>query len=253
MDCLILIPARYASSRFPGKPLVDVAGKTLLRRVWERCAPVLGPESVVVATDDQRIATHCEAEGMRWVMTPDTCLTGTDRLAAAAEELRADLYINVQGDEPMIRPADVREVIEAARRFPGDVLNAVCDIIDEGDYFSVNVPKVVARPDGRLLYMSRSPIPGNKDGAFTPANKQVCIYAFPPQALRDFAAQGRKTPLEATEDIEILRFLELGYGVRMVPVSGGSIAVDVPEDVARVAAALEREQAEPHGNRSEAP
>ena len=121
MKTLILIPARYASTRYPGKPLVDIAGKSLLKRVWERCVPVLGKEKVYIATDDQRIIDHCEEHGMQWVMTPNTCLTGTDRLAAAAEKLEADLYINVQGDEPMIHPDDIKKVIDLAEKTPGEV------------------------------------------------------------------------------------------------------------------------------------
>ena len=239
MKTLILIPARFASTRYPGKPLVDIAGKSLLKRVWERCIPVLGKEKVFVATDDQRIVDHCEEHGMQWVMTPDTCLTGTDRLAAAAEKLEADLYINVQGDEPMIHPDDIKKVIDLAEKNPGEVLNAYCAIETELDYSSRTVPKVVFRPDGRLLYMSRAPIPGDKLSTFVRANKQVCIYAFPPQALRDYSSKSLKTPLEGLEDIEILRFLELGYEVRMVEVSGSSIAVDTPEDVERVLKVLE--------------
>lgn len=239
MNTLILIPARFASTRFPGKPLVDIAGKSLLKRVWERCVPVLGAEKVYVATDDERIAIHCEQQGMQYVMTPTSCLTGTDRLAAAADQLKADLYINVQGDEPLIEPDDIYQVIEAAKQAPGEIVNAYCAIKNEQDYLSRTVPKVVVRPDGRLLYMSRAPIPGAKSAEFIRADKQVCIYAFPPEALKDFTAKGEKTPLEELEDIEILRFLELGYEVRMVPVSGSSIAVDTPEDVARVLSALD--------------
>lgn len=239
MNIVIMIPARYASSRFPGKPLTTIKGKSLLERVWERCVPVLGEDKVLVATDDQRISNHCAERGMQFVMTPGDCATGTDRLAAAAESYPADLYINVQGDEPLIDPADIQKVIDAAMARPGAVVNAYCPIADERDYHSLTVPKVVARLDGRLLYMSRAGLPGNKGGGFRWANKQVCIYAFPPEALRDFAAHGGKTPLEAEEDIEILRFLELGYEVEMVPVSGSSIAVDVPDDVSRVEEALE--------------
>lgn len=239
MKTLILIPARFASSRYPGKPLVDIAGKSLLRRVWERCIPVLGEEAVYVATDDQRIVDHCEEQGMRWVLTSDKCLTGTDRLAEAAQKLEADFYINVQGDEPMVRPADISRVIEASAQFPGEVLNATCDISSEPDFYSVNVPKVVMRPDGRLLYMSRAPIPGNKKKTFVWGKKQVCIYGFPPESLKNFASSTGKTPLEEQEDIEILRFLEMGYDVRMIEVSGSSVAVDVPEDVERVVGALE--------------
>lgn len=243
MNIVIIIPARYASSRFPGKPLTTIKGKSLLERVWERCVPVLGQDKVLVATDDQRIANHCAERGMQFVMTADDCATGTDRLAAAAESCPADLYINVQGDEPLIEPADIQKVIDAAMARPGAVVNAYCPIADERDYHSLTVPKVVKRSDGRLLYMSRAGLPGNKEGAFRWANKQVCIYAFSPKALLDFAGHGRKTPLEAEEDIEILRFLELGYEVEMVRVSGSSIAVDVPEDVARVEEALEARSA----------
>jgi 3-deoxy-manno-octulosonate cytidylyltransferase (CMP-KDO synthetase) len=239
MEPLIIIPARYASSRFPGKPLAPIAGESLLYRVWQRCAPVLGSERVVVATDSDEIRAHCEEHGMRWVMTPDTCPTGTDRLAAAAETLQADLYINVQGDEPLVDPADIQRIIDAAHDHPDTVLIAYCAIDEEVDYYSRTVPKVVFRSDSRLLYMSRAPIPGNKDDRFSRAWKQVCIYAFPPAALRTYAAQTTKTPLEDEEDIEILRFLELGYEVKMIPVSQSSIAVDTPEDVARVERALE--------------
>lgn len=238
MKILILIPARFASSRYPGKPLVDIAGKSLLQRVWERCVPVLGETSVYVATDDQRIVDHCKDHGMQWVLTSDTCLTGTDRLAEAARKLKADFYINVQGDEPMVRPADITKVINAASEFPGEILNATCNIASDSDFYSVNVPKAVMRPDGRLLYMSRAPIPGNKKKQFVWGKKQVCIYGFPPKALEDFSTSEEKSPLEEQEDIEILRFLEMGYDVRMIEVSGSSVAVDVPEDVARVIEAL---------------
>jgi len=240
MEPLIVIPARYQSSRYPGKPLAEISGKSLLRRVWERCVPVLGPEKVVVATDDDRIAAHCTEEGMRHVITSSTCPTGTDRVAEVARILRADLYVNVQGDEPLVNPNDIQTVIDAAQVRPGEVINAYCSITQETDYRSRTLPKVVLRPDSRLLYMSRAPIPGTKEDTFEEAWKQVCIYAFPPDALHAFANHDSKTPLEALEDIEILRFLELGYEVCMVPVSASSIAVDVPEDVARVERALEQ-------------
>jgi len=239
LEPLIVIPARYASSRFPGKPLAEIAGRSLLYRVWQCCVPVLGADRVVVATDSEKIRAHCEHHDMRWVMTPDSCPTGTDRLAAAAETLSADLYVNVQGDEPLVEPDDIQRVISAAQDYPDTVLNAYCQIGEEADYFSLTVPKVVCRPDGRLLYMSRGPIPGNKEGIYSRGWKQVCIYAFPPAALRDYASQPTKTVLEAEEDIEVLRFLELGYEVQMIPVSKSSIAVDVPDDVARVERALE--------------
>ncbi|WP_081619327.1 3-deoxy-manno-octulosonate cytidylyltransferase [Thioalkalivibrio sp. ALE28] len=242
MDSLIVIPARFSSSRFPGKPLVEIKGKSMLRRVWERCAPVLGKAGVVIATDDGRIVEHCEQHGMRWVLTSSDCMTGTDRVAEVAKEMEAGLYVNVQGDEPLVEPGDIEKVIEVAGKSPGMVVNAMCPITDSRDYVSLTVPKVVVGPDGRLLYMSRAAIPGNKDGIFKKGQRQVCIYGFPPEPLRAFAAHECKTPLEKEEDIEILRFLELGYDVRMVLASGTSIAVDVPEDVTRVERALEMDR-----------
>lgn len=237
-NVVIIIPARFKSSRFPGKPLVDIAGTSLIRRVWQRCAQTLPAEQVYVATDDRRIADHCRMAGIQVVMTGEDCLTGTDRVYQASLQIEADLYINVQGDEPLVKPADIMAVIEAARARPGAVINAMCSIRGEHDFRSPTVPKVVTRPDGRLLYISRAAIPTDKSLSFYQAKKQVCIYAFDRPTLDAFAGTGAKTPLEAVEDIEILRFLELGFDVRMVEVSQASVAVDVPEDVDRVRAAL---------------
>ena len=171
-------------------------------------------------------------------MTSSDCLTGTDRLQQAAVQIPADIYINVQGDEPLIEPGDILSVIDEAVSHPGRIVNAMCPIGAEDDFRSRSVPKVVARPDGRLLYMSRAPIPTDKTHGFVTAMKQVCIYAFDREKLDAFVAVGGKTPLEAIEDIEILRFLELGFDVHMVEVSSASIAVDFPEDVERVESIL---------------
>jgi 3-deoxy-manno-octulosonate cytidylyltransferase (CMP-KDO synthetase) len=239
MHVIAVIPARYQSTRLPGKPLVDIAGTTMIRRTYLRTVAAMPAENVFVATDDERIADHCRETGMNFVMTSTECLTGTDRVAEVATTIGADLYVNVQGDEPLCNPADITAILAAAERFPGRVLNGYCEIDDEADFRSSAIPKTVFRPDGRLLYMSRGPLPTNKALGFDRAWRQVCIYAFPPEALAAFAAQTSKTPLEAIEDIEILRFLELGFDVQMVPMSSESIAVDHPHDVDRVIAALQ--------------
>jgi 3-deoxy-manno-octulosonate cytidylyltransferase (CMP-KDO synthetase) len=171
---------------------------------------------------------------MQVVMTSKNCLTGTDRVAEVAEQIEADYYINVQGDEPLMNPQDILDTEVAIQKYSGEVINGYANVSDEYHYKSLSIPKLVFRPDGRLLYMSRSPIPGNKTGDFEASWRQICVYAYPKSALRDFVAHGVKTPLEAMEDLEILRFLELGYDVRMIPLSSDSIAVDVPEDVERV-------------------
>lgn len=238
MKVALVIPARYKSSRFPGKPLVEIAGKPMIRRTWERCIQAVPAEQVYVATDDERIRRCCEEAGIQTVMTSGDCMTGTDRVYDASNQIDADLFVNVQGDEPVIDPDDIAKVVEASRVHPEMVINAMCPITVEADYTSVTIPKVVARPDGRLLYMSRGPIPSNKEHRFISAMKQVCVYAFPKLALAAFASVPRRTPLEGLEDIEIIRFLELGYDVLMVEVSSSSIAVDTPEDVVRVTEAL---------------
>lgn len=238
MRVIVVIPARYQSSRLPGKPLVDIAGETLLRRTYLQCAKAVPAARIYVATDDDRIKAHCDQHGMRVVMTSPDCATGTDRVAAVAEKIPAELYVNVQGDEPLCNPADIVAIIRAARKFPGEVLNGFCKISDEELFRSPTIPKAVVRPDGRLLYMSRAAIPSTKALSFVKSWRQICIYAFTPEALKAFSAAPAKTPLEQLEDIEILRFLELGFEVRMVPMSDVSIAVDTPEDVERVAAAL---------------
>jgi 3-deoxy-manno-octulosonate cytidylyltransferase (CMP-KDO synthetase) len=235
---VVVIPARYASSRFPGKPLAPIRGEPMLAWVWRRCCEAVGPEAVIVATDDDRISSVAKGYGMRVEMTSSDHQTGTDRVAEVAGRIDASLVVNVQGDEPMLDPAHIRAVIDAFDPGRDQVVNAMSPIEDRASHLSLSVPKVVAAPDGRLLYMSRGPIPMTKGGDPTAGMRQVCIYAFAPEALRAFAAHGRKTPLEDVEDIEILRFLELGIPVRMIEVAAGSVAVDFPEDIATVESLL---------------
>lgn len=234
MEYLVVIPARYVSSRLPGKPLVDLCGTPMIVRTYRRCALAAPAERICVATEDDRIRHVCESAGIRTVMTSADCLTGTDRVAQVAENIAADTYINVQGDEPLFNPADLRKLIEAARMRPQTVMNGYCAIADQEAFRSPMIPKVVFRPDGRLLYMSRGAIPTTKKLAFHQAWRQVCAYAFPPKALKDFSSCATKTTLEEMEDIEILRFLELGWEIQMLEMSDHSIAVDTPEDAERV-------------------
>ena len=166
-------------------------------------------------------------------MTSNACKTGTDRVYEASKQIEADIYINVQGDEPIINPEDIKAVIKASINNPDKVINAMC-LINENDFNNPTIPKMVTRLDGRLLYSSRVGIPTTKSLSFIRANKQVCIYAFPKKSLIDFSSVINKTPLEELEDIEILRFLELGYDVQMVEVSNTSFSVDVPVDVEKV-------------------
>jgi 3-deoxy-manno-octulosonate cytidylyltransferase (CMP-KDO synthetase) len=205
----------------------------MIVRTYRQCIKAVAPDRVYVATDDDRIRSMCEASGIRVLMTSEHCLTGTDRVAEAARQVEADTYINVQGDEPVFNPDDLLALIEAAAQHPQDVINGYCSIGDEKAFRSGSTPKVVVRPDGRLLYMSRAPVPTSKSHGFVKAWRQVCAYAFPRHALDAFASAPAKTELEAIEDIEILRFLELGWEVRMIPLSDVSLPVDNPDDVTR--------------------
>ena len=230
----IIIPARYESTRLPGKPLLDLCGKTMIQRTWEQCVKALPSSQVYIATDDTRIAEHVASFGGEWIMTSSACLTGTDRIAEANLTLDLDLVINVQGDEPIVDPKEIIEVIDFAQENPGCVINAVAEITKPEEYSSTSIPKVVMTEDDDLLYMSRSPIPGSKEATFHSAFKQICIYGFPRDALEMFASCTAKSRFELQEDIEILRFLEKGTAVKLVRVTGQSMAVDTEADVQRV-------------------
>lgn len=242
MKTCVVIPARYGSSRFPGKPLVPLLGKPMILWCAELSARAVGVENTIVATEDSRIADVVERAGYRAIMTCKTALTGTDRLAEAAEDLDYDIYVNVQGDETLVDPEDIRRVAACKAQNMGMIVNGFCWMGPEEDPHSRNIPKVVATEDGRMLYMSRVALPGFKDSARAPQRyrKQVCIYAFTRDELRAYAGFGRKSAVEACEDIEILRFCEMGHQILLVETRPGSLAVDVPEDVAPVEAALKR-------------
>ncbi|MDE1326590.1 3-deoxy-manno-octulosonate cytidylyltransferase [Vibrio aestuarianus] len=229
----VVIPARYESSRFPGKPLVDICGKPMIQHVWERCCQAISRNKVYVATDDTRIQEVVQGFGGQIVMTSSECLTGTDRVAEANLQLDCDFIVNVQGDEPLINPNDINIVIEAFLK-TGNVTNAMCSITSEQEFRSLTVPKVTFSQSGKLLYMSRAGIPLTKLGKYEFGYKQVCIYAFSKEQLAFFYSNKVKASNEQVEDIEILRFLESDYTVDMVEVGAGSLAVDEPSDVQAV-------------------
>lgn len=239
---IVVIPARYASTRFPGKALADLGGKSVLRRCYEQVAQAIDTSNIYVATDDHRIAAECVSHGMQSVMTSAACLTGTDRVAEVAKQLNSSWYINVQGDEPFLDPEGIRKLIATAQHAPPhlSVINACAAIHSEEDFRSVTVPKVVRDLSGMLLYISRGAIPTTKALQFRSAYRQVGIYAFRGDALQKFAAQPSKTPLEDIEDIEILRFLELGFRIAMVEVPESGIAIDTPDDLERAKLLLRR-------------
>ncbi|MAR64561.1 MAG: 3-deoxy-manno-octulosonate cytidylyltransferase [Flammeovirgaceae bacterium] len=231
---LIIIPARYKSSRLPGKPLIDILGTPMLVRTFNQCRKVTSSDNIIVATDDERISNLCIKNKIKYIMTSKKCLTGTDRVAEVAKKNKAEFYINVQGDEPLCNPSDLKKIINYSKRYPNKVLNGYTKITEKKQFLSSNIPKVVFRKDGRLLYMSRAAIPTTKEKFFLQAWRQVCIYSFPYKALLAFSTKRKKTKLESIEDCELVRFLELGFDVQMISMSNKSIAVDTKQDLIKV-------------------
>lgn len=229
----VVIPARYESSRFPGKPLVEIHGKPMIQHVYERCAQADASIVIYVATDSQEIMEKVEEFGGRAIMTSSECLTGTDRLAEVNELLDLDFIVNVQGDEPMTDPKNVKLVFDAMVQDVTCVVNCFSEIADY-EIFMPSVPKVVLSESNKLIYMSRGGVPFDKNSSPHAQYKQVCIYGYSREHMRIFSAQKTKTRNEIFEDIEILRFLDLDIPIKMLAVSAGGVAVDTPEDYERV-------------------
>ena len=229
----VVIPARYQSKRFPGKPLVDIHGKPMIQHVHEACVEAVGKNLVYIATDSNLIKRIVESFNGNVIMTSEKCLTGTDRLAAVNEILDLDFLVNVQGDEPMVSSKDIENIFSIMTKDSNSVLNCFCDIQPREKELST-VPKVVVSNSSKLLYMSRVGVPYDKELISHARYKQVCIYGFSRDHLRLYSSQVSKSSNEIFEDIEILRFLDFDIPVQMIKVSAGSYAVDTPEDLVRI-------------------
>ena len=231
MEYYLVIPARYNSKRLPGKPLMDICGIPMIIRTYNQCKKIVDKSKILIATDDKRIQKVCEKEKIKVVMTSKKCLTGTDRIAEVAKRFKADFYLNVQGDEPICNPIDIKKLLITAKKYPKTIINGYTAIKDKKLFFSGHIPKVVFRKDGRLLYQSRAAIPTTKDKKFIKAWRQVCIYSLPYKSLVAFKSVKTKTPLEQLEDCELLRFLELGHEIKMIKMSDKSVAVDTKKNL----------------------
>jgi 3-deoxy-manno-octulosonate cytidylyltransferase (CMP-KDO synthetase) len=238
MKTLAVIPARYASTRFPGKPLVALAGKPMIERVWERVRQAESLSGIVIATDDERICNAVKAFGGEAVLTRSDHRSGTERVAeVAAMRKDVEIFVDVQGDEPLIEPAAINQAVEALRsNAETSVATLAVPIGNPADIMDPNVVKAVLDFDGNALYFSRAPIPWVRDcGGPVHARhlKHLGLYVFRREALLDFPTfpQG---DLERIEQLEQLRWLENGYRIRVVETEYDSIGVDVPEDIARV-------------------
>ncbi len=236
MKVLGVIPARYGSTRFEGKALADILGKPMIQRVYERAIKASNINELTVATDDQRIFDAVLGFGGKVVMTAQHP-TGTDRIAEVAQKTDADIIVNIQGDEPLIEPAMIDEAIQPLLDDEKvDLSTLVHKMNSEDDYNNPNVVKVVVDRSGFAMYFSRSPIPYIKSGFSnrgTPIYRHVGLYVYRRYALLDFA-RTPPMPLETSEGLEQLRFLESGYRMKVVETQYRSIGVDTPSDLEKV-------------------
>lgn len=238
MKIIGVIPARYQSSRFPGKPLAAILGKPMIWWVYQQCLKVQELDEVYVATDDERIFSTCTQLGIRVIMTSDQHRSGTDRLGEVASRIEAGIYVNIQGDEPLIEPQMIRDLIgifSDSSVYYGSLRK---QITDEAEIQATSTVKVVVDKNEDALYFSRSVIPSNvKDGKPVRIYRHVGIYAYKRDFLMTFI-QLPPSELEAVEGLEQLRALENGYKLRVHETQFDSIGVDLPEHIALVEQAI---------------
>lgn len=238
---VVIIPARYESTRLPGKPLADLHGQPMIQRVYERACLTRDVDRVVVATDDERIRAAVDAFGGDVAMTSRAHRTGTDRIAEVAAALDADVVVNVQGDLPLLDPAMVEAAVAPLGADPGLSMATISTAIHSREELeNRHVVKVVSDRDGYALYFSRSPLPYCRDGVPRDGalgHKHIGLYAYRRDFLLSFA-QLAPTPLEQAEQLEQLRALEWGFRIKVVAVAAASIEVDTPADLERARAAL---------------
>jgi 3-deoxy-manno-octulosonate cytidylyltransferase (CMP-KDO synthetase) len=231
-----IIPARFASTRLPGKPLAEIHGKTMIQRVWERARAAKLPQRVLVATDDDRIVAAVRSFGGEAVLTSAAHATGTDRLAEAVQATDADVVVNVQGDEPLVDPGAIKELVTPFASDSGLQMTTLFRRIrDQAELSNPNIVKVVLDRGGFAMYFSRAPIPYVRDprGGWPPLYRHIGLYAYRRSALLVLASL-EPTPLERAEALEQLRALEHGIRIKAVETSYESFEVNTPEDLEQV-------------------
>ena len=236
LQVVAVIPARFASARFPGKPLADIDGRPMIEHVYRRAASAATVSRVIVATDDPRIADAVRRFGGEVRLTRDDHRSGTDRLAEVATTLDCDVIVNVQGDEPLIDPRAIGEAVAPFAADPSvQVTTLYRRIVDPAELTNPNVVKVVVDRAGFALYFSRAPVPYVRDprGGWPPLYKHIGLYAYRRGALLVLATL-EPTPLERAESLEQLRALEHGIRMKAVETAYDSIGVDTPEDLEHV-------------------
>jgi 3-deoxy-manno-octulosonate cytidylyltransferase (CMP-KDO synthetase) len=236
---LCVIPARYASTRLPGKPLVKIGGSTMIERVYKRARQVKDIDEVIVATDDERILQTVEKFGGIAVMTDPALPSGTDRVYQAIREKNAGIIVNLQGDEPFVEPDVLHKLVQVFENDQIQIATPVCKIDNDGEYHNPNVVKVVRDAEGFALYFSRSQIPFFRDWKEQKSNgggicyKHIGIYAYRKECLAQLTRLNEST-LEKAEKLEQLRFLEHGYRIYTVLTDYNSISVDTEDDLEKI-------------------
>lgn len=234
-----VIPARYGSTRFPGKALARLGGKTLIQRVWERAKAAKRLDLLIVATDDQRIRDAVKAFGGEVLMTSPSLRSGTDRVWQAAKETSAQIIVNIQGDEPLLTPPMVDGLVEALRKEAEAQMTTLrFKMKDKEGYLDPNVVKVVSDSDGWALYFSRSPVPAYRSAPRSLVwYKHIGLYAYRRGLLEKFVGWPASA-LESAENLEQLRALERGVRIKVLDSPQNTIGVDTPADLKRVEAMI---------------
>lgn len=241
LKVLGIIPARFASTRFPGKPLVIIEGKTMIQRVYEQAQQTQGIDQIVVATDDEKIAQEVENFGGKFIMTSSNHQSGTDRCAEVAQQYpNFDIIINIQGDEPFISPEQIDLLISCFQSADDELATLIKVIKNEGELFNSNIPKVIINTKQEAIYFSRQTIPyqrnTKKQSEWLDKHiyyKHIGIYGYSRKALLAIADL-KPSSLELSENLEQLRWIENGYKIKTRITTHETIAIDTPEDLEKI-------------------
>ncbi|EEF45074.1 3-deoxy-manno-octulosonate cytidylyltransferase, mitochondrial [Ricinus communis] len=233
-----IIPARFASSRFQGKPLVQILGKPMIQRTWERAKLATTLDHIIVATDDEKIAECCRGFGADVIMTSESCRNGTERCNEAIGKLekKYDVVVNIQGDEPLIEPEIIDGIVKALQEAPDAVFSTAVTSLKPEDAFDPNRVKCVVDNQGYAIYFSRGLIPYNKSGKINPQFPYLLhlgIQSYDAKFLKIYP-ELQPTPLQLEEDLEQLKVLENGYKMKVIKVDHEAHGVDAPEDVEKI-------------------
>ena len=234
MTVVCVIPARYGSTRFEGKPLVEICGKVMIQRVYEQVKKAKLIDEIYIATDDDRIKSKSESFGAKVIMTSKKHRCGTDRIAEAIQKIDGDIIINVQGYEPLIEPEALDAVLKPMLKDSSlNMATLITPIDDKKEFDDKNVAKVVIDKDNFVLYCSRNLIPYSRDNDSTTVFKQIGVYVFRREFLIKFSNM-EQTPCEKVEKLEQLRALENGYKLKAIETKYHPIGVDIPEDIKKI-------------------